>query len=526
MRPSLGRSISGIATLRHPPVPAKSSFFGPPIFLHAVMQRTGWSLALVSAAVTAHYLFGALVVTRLPVLHRRFGVGPTAVAGAAGTALGVLGWSVAVAPWQLFASALISGAGWVTMGAVAVNAAIAPWYARDRPMALAKVYNGASIGGVVFSPLWVLLIAHWGFTAAAAMVGLTMIAVMVTLARKVYAETPESLGQFPDGDALGIAATSVTAPKARALPGRLWWRDRAFVSLALGMAAGLFAQIGLLAHLFSLLVPALGAPVAGLAMGFATACAIGGRLFVARLLPTGGNRRTAAALAYGVQLVGSVLLMLASEQHTALILLGVALFGSGIGNATSLPPLIWGVGASTRADRASRPIGAAGWLRDYLVLWGGPIGGSGRPTRRSGRKVADARPYPRRCHAGRSVATLLPMLPSPAPISRRHCSVKSMKARRRNVRRALLLNSRLTGGPPCTSQSSSTGTRRPAWTCSRVVRSAKRPTPCPETARSSTASRALLVNQPCTGTWMTSLFRWNSQRSSRMPAGFRIGRQV
>lgn len=361
MRLSLGRSIAGINQSRDRPVQAESTFFGPwvvratfvmamfgwgvgfygpSIFLHTVVERTGWSLALVSTAVTVHYLFGALVVTRLPVAHRRYGVGPTAVVGAASTASGVLGWSVADAPWQLFASALISGAGWVTMGAVSVNAAIAPWYARGRPMALAKAYNGASIGGVVFSPLWVLLIAHWGFTTAAAVVGLTMVAVMVALERGVYTRTPERLGQCPDGDAPSAAAASADRPKQHALAGRLLWRDRAFVTLALGMAAGLFAQIGLLAHLFSLLVPALGAQAAGLAMGFATACAIGGRLVVASVLPSGGNRRTVAALGYGVQLAGSVLLLLAREQQTELILLSVALFGSGIGNATSLPPLI------------------------------------------------------------------------------------------------------------------------------------------------------------------------------------------
>lgn len=361
MRLSLGRSIAGINQARDRPVQAEPTFFGPwvvratfvmamfgwgvgfygpSIFLHTVVERTGWSLALVSTAVTVHYLFGALVVTRLPVAHRRYGVGPTAVVGAASTASGVLGWSVADAPWQLFASALISGAGWVTMGAVSVNAAIAPWYARGRPMALAKAYNGASIGGVVFSPLWVLLIAHWGFTTAAAVVGLTMVAVMVALERGVYTRTPERLGQCPDGDAPSAAAASADRPKQHALAGRLLWRDRAFVTLALGMAAGLFAQIGLLAHLFSLLVPALGAQAAGLAMGFATACAIGGRLVVASVLPSGGNRRTVAALGYGVQLAGSVLLLLAREQQTELILLSVALFGSGIGNATSLPPLI------------------------------------------------------------------------------------------------------------------------------------------------------------------------------------------
>lgn len=38
------------------------------------------------------------------------------------------------------------------------------------------------------------------------------------------------------------------------LLGALLWRNRAFLDLASGMALGLFAQIGLLAHLYSLLV--------------------------------------------------------------------------------------------------------------------------------------------------------------------------------------------------------------------------------------------------------------------------------
>src|SRR5215510_9331917 len=69
-------------------------FYGPPVYLHAVIARTGWPLAWVSAAVTVHYLFGALVVAQLPRLHARFGVGATAVAGAGIATLGVLGWAL------------------------------------------------------------------------------------------------------------------------------------------------------------------------------------------------------------------------------------------------------------------------------------------------------------------------------------------------------------------------------------------------------------------------------------------------
>jgi len=315
-------------------------FYGPPVYLHAVIERTGWSLAWVSAAVTLHYLFGALVVVRLPRLHARFGVGPVALAGAGVATLGVLGWALCASPWQLMVAALLSGGGWVTMGAVAVNAAIAPWFERTRPAALAKAYNGASIGGAVFSPLWVALIGAWGFAGAALSVGVATVVVMAALTATVFAATPARLQQRADGDTTDAAVAPPRNANAAALPGAQLWRERGFGSLALGMALGLFAQIGLLAHLFALLVPVLGAQKAGWVMGFATACAILGRYVVTWTMPPHANRRAVAAAAYGVQVVGTLLLWIVDGSNVALVVLAVALFGSGIGNATSLPPLI------------------------------------------------------------------------------------------------------------------------------------------------------------------------------------------
>ena len=315
-------------------------FYGPPVYLHAVIERTGWSLAWVSGAVTVHYLFGALVVARLPRLHARWGIGRVAVAGAAVTALGVLGWAICTSPWQLMAAALLSGGGWVTMGAVAINAVIAPWFERTRPAALAKAYNGASIGGVVFSPLWVALIGALGFAGAALSVGIVTLSVVAVLAAAVFAVTPAQLQQRPDGDAAATPAPAMPRAATPPLPGALLWRDRGFRTLAVGMAIGLFAQIGLLAHLFALLVPVVGTQSAGWLMGFATASAILGRYVVAWTMPPHADRRTVAAACYGVQATATLLLLAADGTNTALIAGAVALFGSGIGNATSLPPLI------------------------------------------------------------------------------------------------------------------------------------------------------------------------------------------
>ncbi len=86
-------------------------FYGPPVFLHAVLQRTGWPLPLVSAALTCHFLVGAGVAASLPAIHRRIGIPAATVAGAMLLAVGVLGWAAAAAPWQLFVAAMCTGAG-------------------------------------------------------------------------------------------------------------------------------------------------------------------------------------------------------------------------------------------------------------------------------------------------------------------------------------------------------------------------------------------------------------------------------
>ena len=315
-------------------------FYGPPVYLHAVVKRTGWTVALVSAAVTVHFLVGAIVVANMPRLYRMFGVPAVTSIGAGLLAIGVAGWAVAIEPWHLFAAALLSGVGWVALGAAAINAIIAPWFVRARPAALATAYNGASIGGVVFSPLWVALIAALGFQWAAVAVGVTMVLVVWALAVLVFSKTPAGFGQSADGDAPGKPSAGITSALATPLPGGKLWRDVRFVTLAAGMALGLFAQIGLIAHLFSLLVPALGAQNAGLAMGFATACAIVGRTLVGWLMPVGADRRLVACVSYGVQVIASLVLIAAAGTSIPLLLIGVALFGAGIGNATSLPPLI------------------------------------------------------------------------------------------------------------------------------------------------------------------------------------------
>jgi hypothetical protein len=315
-------------------------FYGPPVFLQAIREAKGWPLAVVSTAVTVHFLIGSIVTANLPILYRRFGIPTVTKTGALALAIGVFAWATATTPWQLFAATLLSGAGWVTMGVAAVNAIVSPWFVRDRPAALAMAYNGANVGGIIFSPLWATAIGLLGFPIAVAAVSLIMVLVIWALADLVFSRSPEQMGLAPDGAFAGKPPRSQLVTGRGPLPGSLLWRDPKFLTLSAGMALGLFAQIGMTAHLFSLLSPALGATQAGLAMGLVTVMAIAGRTLLGWAMPARADRRLMACVGYAVQAAGSISFIVAAGTNIPLLLFGVVLFGLGFGNGTFLPPLI------------------------------------------------------------------------------------------------------------------------------------------------------------------------------------------
>jgi hypothetical protein len=167
--------------------------------------------------------------------------------------------------------------------------------------------------------------------------GVAMVGAVWWLSARFLGRTPAGMGLLADGDAPGGAAR-VMGRDAAAL-GAAAWRDRRFATLAGANALCLFAQLGLVAHLVSLLAPVLGTQGAGLAMALATAMAVAGRVLAGWLLRPGVDRRLAFAANAAMQ-AGAVLLLMAAGGQAWVVLVAVAVFGFGIGNATTLPPLI------------------------------------------------------------------------------------------------------------------------------------------------------------------------------------------
>ncbi len=309
-------------------------FYGPSIFLQTLHTTRGWSISTISAAITAHFLLSAAIVAYLPEAHRRFGLAQVTLAGIVLTALGVQVWANAQQSWQLFAAALVSGAGWAATSGAAINAMVAPWFDRDRPKALSIAYNGASVGGVIFGPLWIALIAQLGFASAAFIVSIAMVAALSPLAINVLRRTPDEFDLHPDA-APQSAAARIAAKPIMSRGGLL--RTRRFLTISAAFALGLFAQIGLFAHLITRLAPNFGTGGAAWALSVTTICAVIGRTLLGWLLGE-RDRRVAAAANFALQAVGVLLLI--ADGEASVLLLGCILFGLGVGNLISLPPLI------------------------------------------------------------------------------------------------------------------------------------------------------------------------------------------
>jgi MFS family permease len=310
-----------------------NGFYGPSVFLQTLHTSRGWSISEISTAITFHFLLSSILIAYLPDVHRKFGLARTTLGGALLMAIGLLGWSGASEPWQLFLAAVPSAAGWATTSGATLNAIVARWFERDRPKAMTLAFNGASVGGIVFVPLWVFLIDRLGLQIAALSVATVTLGVVGLLSARYFTPSPASLGLAPDGDGLSAAVVQPGPRLSRSEIARM----PNFLTLSGAFALGLFAQIGLLSHLIVRLTPDVGLASAGLLISAATVCAVIGRTLTGWWIGD-YDRRIATAMSLAIQIIGVLLLIFGNGL--VLLTLGCLLFGLGVGNLTSLPPLI------------------------------------------------------------------------------------------------------------------------------------------------------------------------------------------
>src|SRR5215468_5236235 len=217
------------------------------------------------------------------------------------------------------------------MSGAAINIIIAPWFDKRRGLAISLALNGASAGGIVITPLLILLIERLHLASALLCIAGLMVAVLLpTAALFLRRKHPGERDHSSETTQTQLSAAPPWSPLALLYS----WN---FETISVPFALALMAQVGFLTHQVACLSPILGAAGAGWAVSLTTFSAVVGRtltgLFVDKL-----DRRAAACTNFLVQFVGTALL--ASNISTAMLYLGCILFGLGLGNLVTLPALI------------------------------------------------------------------------------------------------------------------------------------------------------------------------------------------
>jgi len=225
---------------------------------------------------------GAACMVLVNAALRWLGPGRLLAAGTVLLGVGAALFSRSEHAWQLFGAAAIMAFGWAGCTMTAIPTALAMYFARQRGLAISLALNDASAAGFTVGPALLVLSQSIGVGNAVPVIATVLLAIILPLIWYGLREPPQPA--FPPR---GSDSTLLTD-----------WRISAtwhFWSIALPFALALSAQVGLLVHLVSLLLPHLGADGAAIGLAVTSIAAISGRLALAAVIDRLPQRLASAA---------------------------------------------------------------------------------------------------------------------------------------------------------------------------------------------------------------------------------------
>lgn len=355
------------------------AIFGMGVYIHVLSEVRGLSIGLISTAVTFSFLVNAACLTTIGTATSRFGAKPIILTGAAAMAIALAGLGYFSQAWTIFLMFAILGVGRACLSATTISTTLAPWFERHQGRAVSTALLGASVGGMIATPLMLGGIALFGVTSAFVLSALISVLLLLPVALWVIKKTPQELGLLPDG---GNELPVLPIGQSRwTLKGAMTTRH--FRTQLLAFALAQAAQIGFLSHHVSIVAPFLGESGASIAVSLAALAAFGGRIALARFADNVDLRLLTGAVML-LAAVSLAYLGLSSSRFS--LLLASAMYGLTIGNLTTLAPLlarreigapsfglVFGfISAATAFATAFGPA-AYGLLRDMFQSYGPPL---------------------------------------------------------------------------------------------------------------------------------------------------------
>ena len=312
-------------------------FYNLSVYLKAFVDHGGFSVASTSTATACFFVASGVAGLAVGALIERYDVRWVMTAGAL-----ICGGSMFAAAhvetlWQLYAFYSVFGAGYSACALLPGTTLVARWFARRRSQALSIASTGLSLGGILLTPLSAKLIEQLGLAGAAPWLAMIFVFGIIPITWIVIRPSPLAYGYGPDGDPVMRDAKGVPLP-ADGIDFDVAIRSRFFILMTLTFIFGMMAQVGGIAHLFSLVAGRTGSDdAAALALAVMAGASIVGRLIGGWALTYISSRGFVIGLTIGQ---GVVLIFLAFAQSATNLVVSSLLFGLTVGNLLMMAPLL------------------------------------------------------------------------------------------------------------------------------------------------------------------------------------------
>lgn len=215
------------------------------VFQPFLLEDFGISRATFAAIYAAGSLLSATLASVAGRTADRYGVRRTLAGVAFGIAAACAGMALSGGLVSLSVSlAVLRALGQGTLILLG-SLLVMQWYARRRGRAMALAGLGVSVSGALLPPACFAAIAAIGWRASYGWIGALLLVVVGAVAWRLVRDTPEELGQHPDGD----GEPQPVPPRRR---DRRVFRSARFWVLAIALASAPFVVTALVFHQVSL----------------------------------------------------------------------------------------------------------------------------------------------------------------------------------------------------------------------------------------------------------------------------------
>jgi len=328
-------------------------YYGFTVFFNPIRGTFDWTAAITSVAFSLQRLEFGILGPIAGYLTDRLGPRKLMFCGWIAAGLGFQLMSNINSLFAFYASFMVIAMGFSFTSGTVINTAIANWFTKKRSRALALVFVGPGLSGVLV-PLLALLVSHFGWRETLSYVGFVVWGIGIPLSL-VMRHKPSQYGYLPDGDLLPVEDdpeieinpeegieeepepykdTSEGITLREALKTRTFWL------LAFVFSFQQVAQSAVMVHI----VPFLESlnvvrTTAALAVTGMTIFSLAGRIGFG-FLGDFKDKRVLIAMALSLQIIGLLIFSFIPEDKIWLMILFFLTYGPGYGGPIPLRPAL------------------------------------------------------------------------------------------------------------------------------------------------------------------------------------------